>query len=541
MGWCRRATGHCGWAMSRRNLIGHRQGSSFAGLDDGAAVRTSPPLAPTVGSGPPPRHPEIHRRQTILVLLLLGLAPLVAAAVLASTLGGVAIIDQVNTRAANSSRQAAAALDQVLSARLTAMDAVANDLPILSLAEHNPGTDTAQATADLDALARSAPQTWGVALTDAGGSPVAEVGTEPPLIGLPDNWRAELAHGGSIGGAAPAVGGTASVVLAIAILKGGGGAGGFLVERSGLGVAAADLQSLAAAQGMTVLVLEPAGQLIVGASAPSAGGNATPVTRWDPQPLGHRRGGGGAAQPFGADQRPGRHAERSEPARLGSLGRHRLAPGVVGRRGVDPRDHHRQRLRSSGPALPGRCRSGQPDLRSAGGTETELIAQNALMAHAAMHDPLTGLPNRLLFNDRLQHGISNARRAGHGMALFVIDLDGFKALNDSLGHSVGDVLLKETASRLQASVRASDTVARLGGDEFAIVAVDADKADAELIEAKIHQRMDEPFTLEDGQVSVRLSIGLAVYPGDGTESAPLLRRADIDMYRDKRSRKAALS
>lgn len=526
--------------MSRQSLIGHRQGSSLPGLEEGAVLRTSAPLARAVASGPPPRHRGIHGRRTILVLLLLGLVPVVAAAVLSSTLGGAAIVDQVNTRTADASRQAAAALGQVLTARLTAMDAVADDLPILSLAEHNPGTDTSQATADLDALARSAPQTWGIALTDAEGSPVEEVGTEPPLIGLPGDWPAELAHGGSVGAAAPAISGTPSVVLVVAILKGGGGAGGFLVERWGLGATAADLRSLAAAQGMTLLVLEPAGQLIVGASAPSAGGRATTVTRWSPS----------SSVTAGAAA-----ALRSRAVQIGDPGGMPTAvsplasvPWVVvaslpgsSLAGVSTLDitvvsvcGALALLFLGGVGLVNRAFQQQER------TETELIAQNALMAHAAMHDPLTGLPNRLLFNDRLQHGISNARRAGHGMALFVIDLDGFKALNDSLGHSVGDVLLRETASRLQASVRASDTVARLGGDEFAIVAVDADRADAELIQAKIHQRMDEPFTLEDGQVSVRLSVGLAVYPGDGTESALLLRRADIDMYRDKRSRKAAL-
>jgi len=174
-------------------------------------------------------------------------------------------------------------------------------------------------------------------------------------------------------------------------------------------------------------------------------------------------------------------------------------------------------------------------------TEIDLLAQRAALEHAAMHDPLTGLPNRLLFNDRLQHGISNARRANRNMALFVLDVDGFKALNDSLGHAAGDTILKETATRLQAAVRVSDTVARVGGDEFAIVAVDADRNDAELIQTKIQQRMEDPVAIDDGQVAVRLSVGLAIFPDDGPDPAPLLRRADTAMYRDKRSRKGATS
>src|ERR1035441_6262530 len=177
-------------------------------------------------------------------------------------------------------------------------------------------------------------------------------------------------------------------------------------------------------------------------------------------------------------------------------------------------------------------------LRGRDQTEAALIIQSAAMEHAAMHDPLTGLPNRLLFNDRLQHGISNARRSGRPMALLVLDIDGFKALNDALGHSAGDTVLRETAARLQASVRVSDTVARLGGDEFVIVAVDADPAQAELISTKVRQRMEEPMTVDDRQVPVGLSVGQAAFPEDGGEPAQLLRRADTNMYRDKRARKA---
>jgi diguanylate cyclase (GGDEF)-like protein len=125
------------------------------------------------------------------------------------------------------------------------------------------------------------------------------------------------------------------------------------------------------------------------------------------------------------------------------------------------------------------------------------------------------------------------------MALFVLDIDGFKALNDALGHSAGDAVLRETAARLQASVRVSDTVARLGGDEFVIVAVDADPTQAELIRAKVQQRMEEPMTIEDRQVPVGLSSGLAAFPQDGAEPAHLLRRADINMYREKRTKMSA--
>ena len=120
-----------------------------------------------------------------------------------------------------------------------------------------------------------------------------------------------------------------------------------------------------------------------------------------------------------------------------------------------------------------------------------------------------------------------------------VSFDGFKALNDDLGHSAGDTVLRETAARLQACVRASDTVARLGGDEFVIVAVDADASVAELITSKVRQRMEEPVEIEGRPVPVGLSVGLAFYPEDGSEPPQLLRRADTNMYREKRARKAA--
>jgi diguanylate cyclase (GGDEF)-like protein len=482
----------------------------------------------------------VQRRRTVALLLALGLAPLAAAGAIAAALGGGAIVAQVNSRVEAAGRQAAGILDRAIAAKLTSLGGVADDLAVLAAAEHAAGASTAAASGALDGLASADPEIGGVALTDASGAPVTEAGPQDPLIGLPLGWERRLLHGGSLSAAAASVAGEPpQVTVALAVLRGGGTAGGYLVERDDFSRPAAEISSLASAQGMTIEVLADEGTVLMGSSAPSPGAVPSQVPA--------------AGRPAAAPTAQALQALRSRTVQVGDSGGTPWA--------MTPLTEADWVVASSLPAssldgvteldlaLLGTC--GGLGLLFLGGVaaidaglrrqervEADLIAETAMMAHAAMHDPLTGLPNRILFNDRLQHGISNARRSGRGVALFVIDLDGFKALNDSLGHAVGDALLRETASRLQASVRASDTVARLGGDEFAIVAVDADRADADLIQAKIRQRMDDPIAVEDGQVSVRLSIGLAVFPEDGSESAVLLRRADIDMYRDKRSRKA---
>ncbi|MCS7268125.1 MAG: GGDEF domain-containing protein [Geminicoccaceae bacterium] len=153
----------------------------------------------------------------------------------------------------------------------------------------------------------------------------------------------------------------------------------------------------------------------------------------------------------------------------------------------------------------------------------------------ALHDALTGLPNRLLFADRLALALARVRREGSRGALLVLDLDGFKAVNDRFGHAGGDELLRAVARRLLASVRASDTVARLGGDEFALVVAPlaSEKALATLL-ARIRGAFARAFPIEGRLLRVRASIGIARFPEQGVEPERLLRLADAALYRDKR-------
>ena len=155
--------------------------------------------------------------------------------------------------------------------------------------------------------------------------------------------------------------------------------------------------------------------------------------------------------------------------------------------------------------------------------------------HLAHHDPLTGLPNRALLQDRLQQALTQARRGGHRVAVMFLDLDRFKAINDSLGHEVGDELLKAVAQRLRGAVRAGDTVARLGGDEFVVVLPEV--ADAEAVARvaeKIIAAFVPPVPIGPHVLKASTSIGIGVSPEDGEEPHALMKSADTAMYLAKR-------
>ena len=152
----------------------------------------------------------------------------------------------------------------------------------------------------------------------------------------------------------------------------------------------------------------------------------------------------------------------------------------------------------------------------------------------AHHDPLTGLPNRLLLSDRVAQALAQAHRLQSRVALMFLDLDRFKTINDSLGHTVGDALLKEVVERLKSCVRESDTISRQGGDEFLVLLTDVRDGDAiSRVAEKIHQRMTQPFVIGTQALSTSFSIGIASYPEDGDDFDTLLKKADTAMYHAK--------
>jgi diguanylate cyclase (GGDEF)-like protein/PAS domain S-box-containing protein len=158
------------------------------------------------------------------------------------------------------------------------------------------------------------------------------------------------------------------------------------------------------------------------------------------------------------------------------------------------------------------------------------------MSHLAQHDVLTDLPNRSLLTDRLTQAISLARRNHNQLAVMFLDLDGFKHINDSLGHAVGDKLLQSVADRLSACVRKSDTVSRQGGDEFVILLpVVAHAADAAISAAKIITELKNPLGIGDHHLRVTVSIGLSTYPDSGEDADTLIKNADTAMYHAKQS------
>ena len=165
---------------------------------------------------------------------------------------------------------------------------------------------------------------------------------------------------------------------------------------------------------------------------------------------------------------------------------------------------------------------------------TERVQLLRQLEHLVNYDTVTGLPTRVLLYEHLAQAIKEARRHGHTVALLFVDLDGFKRINDTLGHASGDALLRLVGQRLQATVREGDNVARLAGDEFTVTLTQVRAAaDAEAVARKISQRLAQPYNLGNDSVCTSASIGIALFPQDADGPEELIKRADRAMYRAK--------
>jgi diguanylate cyclase (GGDEF)-like protein/PAS domain S-box-containing protein len=164
----------------------------------------------------------------------------------------------------------------------------------------------------------------------------------------------------------------------------------------------------------------------------------------------------------------------------------------------------------------------------------EARAMSVRMSYLAQHDCLTELPNRMLLNDRLTQAIALSLRHGKSLAVLFLDVDHFKHINDSLGHAIGDQLLKSIAQRLVACVRSSDTVSRQGGDEFVVLLSEvAQPKDAAFTADKILAAVSKPHRIGDQNLNVTVSVGIGVYPDDGADAETLLRNADLALFHAK--------
>ena len=167
---------------------------------------------------------------------------------------------------------------------------------------------------------------------------------------------------------------------------------------------------------------------------------------------------------------------------------------------------------------------------------TAARAISSHMSHLAQHDVLTDLPNRMILTDRVDQAISLARRNRGSLAVLFLDLDNFKNINDSLGHSIGDRLLQSVAARLSACIRLSDTVGRLGGDEFVVLLTEVKHpADAAVSARKILAALMRPYRIGEHDLTVTASVGLSTYPADGHDAETLIRNADAAMYWAKKN------
>jgi diguanylate cyclase (GGDEF)-like protein/PAS domain S-box-containing protein len=171
----------------------------------------------------------------------------------------------------------------------------------------------------------------------------------------------------------------------------------------------------------------------------------------------------------------------------------------------------------------------------------ELEASRARLAHQAQHDHLTGLPNRILLEERLERSVAAATRHGRTLAVLFLDLDGFKAVNDAFGHNAGDEVLREVAQRLRTTLRNSDTAARLSGDEFVALVPDLrHEDDAHEVAKALLDAISLPYHLRGGTVTLTVSIGVSVFPDDAREAVTLQQHADTAMYRAKHGGKGRI-
>jgi diguanylate cyclase (GGDEF)-like protein len=161
------------------------------------------------------------------------------------------------------------------------------------------------------------------------------------------------------------------------------------------------------------------------------------------------------------------------------------------------------------------------------------------MSHSAQHDFLTGLPNRMLLNDRIGQAIAIAGRHKKQVAVLFLDLDGFKQINDSLGHPIGDKLLQSIAKRLVNCIRGSDTVSRQGGDEFVVLLSEvAQTEDAAVAARRMLQAVAEVHSIDQHDLHIATSIGVSIYPNDGLDADTLIKNADAAMYQAKNGRRS---
>lgn len=161
------------------------------------------------------------------------------------------------------------------------------------------------------------------------------------------------------------------------------------------------------------------------------------------------------------------------------------------------------------------------------------------LRHQVLHDGLTDLPNRVFFLDRLDHALRRARRRHEKLAVLMLDVDRFKDINDSFGHTSGDEVLQEGAKRLGSVTREGDSIARLGGDEFAILLPNASEEDATRVTQRISDSLEDSFVVGANVIEVDISVGVAIFPRDGTDAEALLKKADACMYEDKRAKLVA--
>ena len=448
--------------------------------------------------------------------LLLGVGAVVLLAYATTTISGDALTQEVNQRLVAVSEHGALALDENADSDAVALDAYAHHHAIEHAAD-----DAATATAELVAVRLSLPDLSGLAVMDTRGQVLAGSGDASFAgSGRAQSWFATArSSGNAFGDPSP---GDGHLVIAVSVPLADGSIG-VLAAHKDLSSVDGAMSVFAAQQSFTLAVYDRSGNLVDATAAVSKPPDAVSKAL--------------AGQSGTLSDQDSAGTELRGYAPVGTLHWAVVATVPAARAYVSVTD-----LRWSVVAIVAALviffAIGASLLNRA--LRRQQLAEAALRAaaeeaeHRSLHDPLTGLPNRALFHDRLDKALDYAARNERRLAVMFMDMNRFKEVNDTMGHQAGDLLLQQIADRLVGSLRATDTVARLGGDEFACVAVDVDGLAASHVASKMAMALGLPFALEEHLFQSDAAIGIACYPEDGKDADALMKAADTAMYQAKR-------
>lgn len=481
---------------------------------------------------------QLGRRRSAVSFAIVGLIPLLAVPYLVTTVSSTSIREQIDDRVLSTAQNAALYVGQVVAGRIQVADAIARRPDLIAATTKS---DVTSAQTALSGVIAGLPAGSSITLVSRDGTELASAGSREPFatpVGRATWFSTVMGSGGAFVFPVSAKDGPLLAVATPAaaqvsptppqIL-------GVVVVTTPLTDVRATLLSFAQSQHVELAVGDNSGTVVVGTHTPVSVEPADPAIQ--AAVAGHdsvRESTPNGEHIVTAFSAP---PNVKWPVSVSLSATSALAAVEDLRTTVLLIVLGLAVLFGVGLKIIGRALRRQDDadaaLRAAHGQLSTVLEQ---VEHASLHDPLTGLPNRKLFADRLETMIKLGQRHHRAGAVVLIDLDDFKRINDTMGHLAGDELLRVVASRITACLRDSDTPARLGGDEFAIVVPETGAAGAAPLVARILAAFNTVATIDGQRLVPSGSVGVAYFPRDGTDLATLLRKADARMYEMKRAR-----